>query len=114
MGNVTLPAPVAVAAGALCILGGYVVGVVAGPTPPSRTTAEVASWDRGTSELCLTGEAVADLAAVDEDGQLCGTWRRIPGAQEPGAGDSFRFVTIANDEPGDEDAKVYIYGDVLP
>ena len=41
MGNVTLPTPVALAGGAICILGGYLLGALAGPDAPSRTTAVV-------------------------------------------------------------------------
>ena len=45
VGNVTLPTPVFVAGGALCLLGGYLVGVVAGPDTPDRTTGSVVSFD---------------------------------------------------------------------
>ena len=55
MGNVTLPTPVALAGGALCILGGYLLGVVAGPDTPGRTTATVESYDERDGRLCLTG-----------------------------------------------------------
>ena len=47
MGNVNLPTPVALAGGAICLLGGYLVGVLAGPDTASRTTATVASYDDG-------------------------------------------------------------------
>ena len=38
MGNVTLPTPIFVAGGALCLLAGYFVGSIAGPDTPERTT----------------------------------------------------------------------------
>ena len=43
-----MPTPVALAAGGLCLLGGYLVGVVAGPDTTARTTAEVTSYDPET------------------------------------------------------------------
>ena len=46
MGNVNLPTPVALAGGAICVLGGYLLGVLAGPDTTSRTTADVVSYDR--------------------------------------------------------------------
>ena len=62
MANVTMPTPVALAGGALCLLGGYLVGVVAGPDTEDTDTATVVSYDGDSDRLCLTGEAVADVA----------------------------------------------------
>jgi hypothetical protein len=113
MGNVTLPTPVAVAAVALCLLGGYLVGVVAGPTGKETATAEVESYSASDSRLCLRGDAVADLEQTDEDGVLCGTWRRTQGAVTPRAGDEFTFVTLTSPADGEGgDGVTYIYGDV--
>lgn len=120
MGNVTLPTPVAMAGGAICILGGYLLGVVTGPDTPSRTTAVVESYDPATSRLCLTGETVEDQeGATDDDGVLCGTWRRAGGAsRNPEPGDEFRFVSVVSNETRDGAAEgagrvTIIYGDVV-
>lgn len=120
MGNVNMPAPVAFAGAALCVLGGYLVGAVAGPDTMSRTTAEVVSYDAGTEQLCLVGDAISDVPEADGD-QLCGTWRHTAGAARPEPGDEFRFVTMRNEdsnEDGDGDQNggpaVFIYGDVAP
>ena len=115
MSNVTMPTPVALAGGALCLLGGYLVGVVAGPDTADRDTASVVSYD-GDAELCLGGEAVED-APQTRDGVLCGEWRRIDDGPAPSEGDSFRFVTVSNDggDDGGDDGEVttLIYGDVV-
>ena len=55
MGNVTLPTPVFLAGGALCLVAGYLVGTVTGPDTPQRTTAEVVSFDSGTREALPEG-----------------------------------------------------------
>jgi hypothetical protein len=110
MANVNMPAPVAVAGAALCALGGYLVGVVAGPDTTSRTTAEVASYDRDSRELCLTGDAVTDLPEAD-DGRLCGTWRSAQRNSPPREGDQFRFVVMSSAGPGE--VTTFIYGDVV-
>ena len=118
MGHVNLPTPVALAGGALCALGGYLLGVVAGPDTAERTTAVVESFDAATNELCLSGDGVEGQEGVVDDGVLCGTWRRTSGATaEPKAGDTFRFVTLSTG-PGDEApegqrATTVIYGDVV-
>ncbi|MDP3968806.1 MAG: hypothetical protein Q8Q02_11045 [Nocardioides sp.] len=117
MGNVNVPTPVFVAGGALCLLGGYLIGVVAGPDTPQRTTAEVLSYDAGASELCLTGETVEGAEGA-EDGTLCGTWRRTPSSQTPRAGDPFRFVSMEVDNVSDDSGErlgpgTVIYGSVL-
>ena len=116
MGNVNLPTPVFVASGALCLLGGYLIGVVAGPDTPARTTAEVESFSAGTSELCLRGESVTDAEGAQDD-LLCGTWRRTAGSRAPSEGDAFRFVSIEVDNAGGGGEPVgpgvVIYGSVV-
>jgi hypothetical protein len=120
MGNVTLPTPVALAGGAICILSGYLLGIVAGPSTPTRTTATVESYDQRDGRLCLSGEAIADQEGVTEEGRLCGTWRRTVGDDRlPEPGDSFRFVSVVVDQPpeGADDTdgpSTMIYGDVVP
>lgn len=119
MGNVNLPTPVAVAGGAICLLGGYLVGVLAGPDTPSRTTAVVDSYDQGGSRLCLRGSSVVDQEGATQDGRLCGTWRRSVGEQTlPRRGDSFRFVSVVvGPQPtgtkDDQSSSTLIYGDVV-
>jgi hypothetical protein len=122
VGNVNLPTPVAVAIGALCVLAGYLLGVVAGPDGPERTVGVVESYDDPSRELCLSGEAVAELENSSLDGEdddiLCGTWQRSGGSAEPGAGDEFRFVTErTEDAPDGTDepaaGRVLIYGAVV-
>lgn len=119
MGNVTLPTPVALAGGAICLLGGYLVGVVAGPDAPSRTTGVVDSYDSRTGQLCLSGDEVEDHPAAEESGLLCGVWRRTEGdASAPEPGDLFRFVTMVVDAPEEapapqEEPATVIYGDVV-
>jgi hypothetical protein len=115
MANVTMPTPVALAGGALCLLGGYLVGVVAGPDTEDTDTATVVSYDADSDRLCLTGEAVAAEAEAPEsaEGELCGQWRRIDGGPDPREGDQFRFATLSSD-PGDAgDVTTLIYGDVV-
>ncbi|WP_148574966.1 hypothetical protein [Nocardioides caldifontis] len=109
MGNVTLPTPLAVAGGALCLLAGYVVGVALGDGATDRSTAEVDSYDVSDNELCLTGEAVEQMEEA-EDGMLCGEWRRGTASSVPRPGDAFTFVTITNERDGEQ--AVFIYGDV--
>ncbi|HET6626818.1 MAG TPA: hypothetical protein VFG63_10555 [Nocardioidaceae bacterium] len=117
MGNVNLPTPVALAAVALCILGGYLLGWVSGPDTPSRTTATVESYDPGSGRLCLTGDTVDDQEGKTEEETLCGTWRRSEGSTFPQPGDRFRFVSMVADasrkgESGGGPVTV-IYGDVV-
>jgi len=114
MGNVSLPTPVALAGGAICILGGYLLGVVAGPDTNSQTTATVQSYDRDTGRLCLEGDGVEGKEGAS-DGTLCGTWRRAGGSSVPAAGDEFRFVSVsgASQSSGGPRATL-IYGDVVP
>lgn len=114
MANVNLPAPILVAGGALCLLGGYLIGVVAGPDTPDLTTGVVTSWEASKGRLCLSGDNVADQDGADEDGTLCGRWQRTAGAKTPREGDNFRFVSV--ERPGkseDDPAQVVIYGDVV-
>lgn len=114
MGNVTLPTPVFVAGGALCLVAGYLIGTVAGPETPDRTTATVASFNERTSELCLEGDSLDDVEGLNEDGELCGVWNHSANAVLPDVGDTFRFVSmdtsgVSGAEP---ESKVIIYGSV--
>lgn len=114
MGNVTLPTPIFVAGGALCLLAGYFVGSIAGPDTPERTTGTVSSFEESSSRLCLTGETIAQQEGVDENGELCGTWRRTNRSADPVEGDSFRFVSVQFDgETEDDRGETLIYGDVV-
>jgi hypothetical protein len=114
MGNVNLPTPVALAGGTICVLGGYLLGVLAGPDPAVRTTAQVASYDAGKDLLCLQGDGIKGQEGVVDKGRLCGTWRRTPGATGPQPGDAFRFVTMSPGGAGGHAAVTLIYGDVVP
>ena len=110
MADITLPTPLALAGGALCLLGGYVIGVVAGPQTADQTVATVQGYDEDTRELCLTGDTVTEEDGA-VDGVLCGEWRRAPGAATPQEGDRFRFVTIERAEGGE--STVYVLGEVV-
>jgi hypothetical protein len=105
MAEVRIPVPIAVAGAVACVLGGYLIGAVTGPDTEDQSTAEVATYDRDSDELCLAGEAV-------EDGELCGTWRHRADQQAPAPGDRFRFVTMTSEDGGGESV-TYIYGDVI-
>jgi hypothetical protein len=112
VGNVTLPTPVLIAAAALFVLAGYLIGVVAGPDTPDRTVGTVDSYDPDTRELCLTGDAVEDHEGA-EDGMLCGVWQMVAGSATPREGDEFRFVSrVAERQEGDEDDQILIFGEV--
>lgn len=115
MGNVTLPTPVFLAGGALCVVAGYLVGSVAGPDTPARTTATVVSFDAADEKLCLEGDAIKDQDGVDPNGLLCGTLRRTPNSQSPAKGDDFRFVSVrtSGEVGGEERQQVVIYGAVV-
>lgn len=107
-----LPTPIVIAGAGLCLLGGYLIGVVAGPDTPDRTTGIVESYDSDTRELCLSGDSVEDLEGA-EDGQLCGTWRHTSAEETPSEGDEFRFVsTVSERQAGAEDDVVFIFGEV--
>ncbi|HEY0905425.1 MAG TPA: hypothetical protein VGE14_16205 [Marmoricola sp.] len=114
MGNVTLPTPVFLAGGALCLMAGYLVGAVVGEDGQAGTTATVVSFERSTARLCLEGESVEDESGV-EDGVLCGTWSRSAGSTVPAEGDTFRFV--ATDTSGVKGSKprdaIVIFGTVV-
>ena len=112
VGNVTVPTPVFVAGGALCLLAGYLVGTVTGPNTPDRTTAMVQSFDNQTGVLCLSGEAASDQDGARDDGTLCGQWRRAGRAPLPSKGDDFRFVTIRGSDRGGRSTNL-IYGNVV-
>ncbi|ROR90533.1 hypothetical protein [Nocardioides aurantiacus] len=116
MANVTLPTPVVLAGAGLCLLGGYLVGSVAGATDQvERRTAEVASYDPADQRVCLTGAAVEDLPGADDEGRLCGSLRRTPSSAVPREGDTMRFVSVAT--TGQVDGKprqsVVVIGDVV-
>jgi hypothetical protein len=115
VGNVSLPTPVFLAGGALCLVAGYLVGSVAGPGTPDRTTAKVVSFDSSDEKLCLEGDAIKDQEGVDSDGHLCGTLRRTPNSQVPAEGDDFRFVSVRTKGEVDGQARqqVVIYGAVV-
>ena len=115
MGNVTLPTPVFLAGGALCVVAGILVGAVLAPDAPDRTTATVVSFDASKSYLCLEGDAIEDQDGVDADGRLCGTLRRTANSQTPRKGDEFRFVSVrtSGDVDGETEQQVVIYGDVV-
>jgi hypothetical protein len=115
VGNVTLPTPVFLAGGALCLLAGYLVGSVVGPDTPERTTATVVSFDPTGQRLCLKGDAIKDQDGVDSTGRLCGTLRRTPDSAVPAQGDDFRFVSVSTSEQvaGDRRQQVVIYGAVV-
>ena len=115
MRNVNLPTPVALAGGAICVLGGYLLGVLAGPDTETPTTATVASFDDGSDQLCLSGDGITGQDGLDAQGRLCGTWRRPDSSDTPRAGDRFRFVTLhggSTASDGDQPVTV-IYGDVV-
>lgn len=111
----TLPTPVFLAGGALCLVAGYLAGSVVGPDTPERTTAEVVSFDAKQSHLCLEGDAILDQEGVDPNGKLCGTLRRTPNSKPPAEGDSFRFVSVrtSGEVDGQAEQQVVIYGDVV-
>lgn len=116
MGNVTLPTPVFVAGGALCLLAGYLAGTVAGPEKPERAVATVASYDSTTSTICLEGDSVEGEKGLNDEGRLCGLWKKAQGLTDtPREGDKFRFVSMDTSGTGDADpkTKVIIYGNVI-
>lgn len=115
VGNVTLPTPVFVAGGALSLLAGYLIGVVAGPDTPDRTTGTVVSFDPQHNRLCLGGDGVTGLHGVDGQGHLCGIWRRTSASTTPGLGNQFRFVSVSDpDTPPDASGnRTVIYGNVV-
>ena len=108
-----MPTPVLVAGGALCLLGGYLVGVVAGPDTPDRTTAVVSSFTESGNRLCLKGDAVKDADGASDAGVLCGTWRRSgASSRTPAKGDRFRFLLVRGQDQNSKPA-ILIYGDVM-
>jgi hypothetical protein len=111
--NINLPVSVAVAGGCLCLLGGYLIGAVAGPQASDPTVATVESYDNRTRELCLSGDSVADDPAA-KDGVLCGEWRRTSASSRPVKGDTFRYVSLDRTDGSDGDTTIYLYGDVEP
>lgn len=112
-GVANLPTPVVIAGAALCAIGGYFVGYVAGPDTPSHTTATVVSFDGGSAKLCLEGKAVADLPGLDDSGHLCGRWQRSQGSARPEKGDRFRFVSMRTNSSTGTGKQTLIYGSVV-
>ena len=115
MGNVTLPTPVFLAGGALCVVAGILVGSVLNDGSSDRNTAQVVSFDQGKSRLCLEGDAIKDEDGADADGKLCGTLRRSPNSRPPAKGDDFSFVVIrtTGELDGKSQSQVVLYGDVV-
>lgn len=116
MGNVTLPTPVFLAGGALCLLAGYLVGTVIGPEKPERAVATVASYDSSNATVCLEGDAVEEEKGLNDQDQLCGLWKPAQGLMTaPRKGDRFRFVSVDTSGVGDADPRyaVVIYGNVI-
>ncbi len=113
MANLNLPTPVVLAGAGLCLLGGYLIGVVAGPDTPERTTGIVDSYNSRTNELCLSGDAVGDQEGANDDGELCGIWQRTTTARMPRKGDSFRFVSkVSAQQSTPDDDRILIFGEV--
>ena len=113
--NVNLPRPVVALGGVICLAVGYLLGVVVTADDPEVRTAEVVSFDRSGSTLCLGGDAVAD-SELAEDGEVCGRWMRPPTAEDPPTGAAFEFVlhsTAGDPADADGSANVLIYGDVV-
>lgn len=114
VGNVTLPTPVFVAGGALCLLAGYLAGDVLGSQRETTQTATVVSYQPRTSQLCLEGESVEDEPGVDEEGHLCGTWSHSRGWVRPREGDTFRFIAVDREiAKGSNRTGVVIFGTVV-
>jgi hypothetical protein len=113
--NVTLPTPVFLAGGAVCLLAGYLIGAVAGPDTPHRTTATVVSFDSTGSQLCLKGSAVKHETGTSKDGVLCGTWNHAANAVMPHKGDEFRFVSTSTKQVHDSKTSelTVLYGTVV-
>lgn len=125
MANVNLPRAVVGLGAVICVAGGYLVGVAVTSGEASLASAEVASFDADTSELCLRGGAVADEAGdelsddVDgegDDASLCGYWMQPQDARVPASGDEFQFSLHATDTPPEGErtmSNVLIYGAVV-
>jgi hypothetical protein len=109
---VTLPTPVLVAGGTVCLLVGYLIGGVVSPDAPDRTTAVVSKFDEQNSTLCLKGDAVSNQAHLAKDGTLCGFWNHSANAVLPNLGDKFRFVSIDSPAGSSSPAQVLLYGAV--
>lgn len=114
MGNVNLPTPVVLAGGALCALGGYVLGVVATPDAHGQSTATVASYDVTSHRLCLHGAGVDGAQGPVRNGVLCGVWQRAAGETgSPRKGEQFRFVSMTPGGAAGRAPVTAIYGDVV-
>jgi hypothetical protein len=114
VGNVTLPTPVFIAGGALCLLAGYVAGSLVETAGRDGKTATVVSYQPASAEICLSGDAAAEHEMADDEGTLCGTWTHSRGARPPAKGDTFRFVAVDHQltEEADE-SDVVIFGTVV-
>ncbi|MCW2846974.1 MAG: hypothetical protein JWR90_948 [Marmoricola sp.] len=114
MGNVTLPTPVFLAGGALCVVAGILVGSVLNHDSAGRSTAQVVSFDQSTSRLCLKGDVIKDKDGADATGKLCGTLRS-PSSRTPSKGDDFSFYSIRStgELNGKSQSQVVIIGDVV-
>ena len=112
VGNVNLPTPVVLAGGGLCLLGGYLVGVVAGPEGPDRATGVVESYDSGTRKLCLRATP-SRTSRVPRTACCAASGSRPPARSPPGratpSGSSPRSRTVSRDR---DDDRVLIFGEV--
>lgn len=115
VGNLTLPTPVVLAGAGLCLLAGALIGYVAAPDAADPSVATVASYDSGSSRLCLTGDAVQEEEGATAQGGLCGTWRHSGIVRLPRQGDRFRFVVVRThgESGGQTHRQTVLYGDVV-
>lgn len=115
VGNLTLPTPVVLAGAGLCLLAGALIGYVAAPDATDPSVAKVASYDSGSSLLCLTGDAVQQEVGAAAQGRLCGTWRHSGIVRLPREGDRFRFVVVrtSGESGGQTHRQTVLYGDVV-
>lgn len=104
MGTLTLPTPLVLAGGAVCVVGGYLIASSTAPSVTASTSAVVASVGPA-DRICLRGEAVRQWQGVDGHGLLCGTWSHAPG-ESAHKGDAFVFAATA------QHGGVRIYGGV--
>jgi hypothetical protein len=98
----------------MCLLAGYLLGMVTGPNSANPTLAKVASFNPETQQLCLEGKAASSQEGA-KDGELCGLWRRTVRSATPVKGDDFKFVSVSTSGKfdGKTQTQVVIYGDVV-
>lgn len=98
----------------MCLLAGYLLGMVTGPNAANPTLAQVASYDSQTQLLCLEGKAATSQDGA-KDGELCGVWRRTVSSKIPAKGDDFKFVSVSTSGRfgGETQTQVVIHGDVV-